>query len=190
MSDFATAQANEPTQRSTQYAPAGNLCLLAWLEALILALLLQLPHPHLAGPQAARARRILLRRADAIAKAFAPDAPGHAAAVFLGLIPDWILPGHPRRGMRRFAIRHPYVRVPASARAPPRARPRHVPPKRKNTPQPEGALPRLMSLRYQNYSASRRRAAISPITPRRNAITHRMKITPCVTVTHAPNGAR
>jgi hypothetical protein len=108
-----TASADAPVQ------PVGNLRLLAWLEALILTLLLALPGQTLDIAGAARARRLLLRRTASLAAAFAPDAPGHAAAVALGLIPDWILPAHPRKGLRRHAIRRPYARIPASARAPP-----------------------------------------------------------------------
>ena len=177
-----TPQASEPARPSAPGALVAHACLLALVEALILSLLLPLP-----GPRAMFARRMMLRRVRAMAIAFAPDAPAHAPAVALGLIPDWILPGYRNRGMRRTAEACPHAGITESARAPPFG---SAVPTRKNTLQPEGALPRPYSFRYKNYSEIRRRVAISPITPRRNAITHRMKIAPCVTVTQAPNGAR
>ena len=43
---------------------------------------------------------------------------------------------------------------------------------------------------HRAYSASRKKAPISPMIPRRNASTHSMKIAPWITVTHAPACAR
>ena len=44
--------------------------------------------------------------------------------------------------------------------------------------------------RLSPYSEILKNAPISPMIPRRNASTQIMKITPCVTVTQAPNCAR
>jgi len=114
MSETATPQASHPARPSAACAQVAHACLLALVEALILSLLFPLP-----SPRAALIRRVLLRRVRALATAFAPDAPAHAPAVALGLIPDWILPGYRNRGMRRTAEACPHAGIAESARAPP-----------------------------------------------------------------------
>ncbi len=121
MSKNTNLPARQMAPPSAQGATVAHVRLLAWFEVLVLALLLRLPGPLLAGAGADRARRLLLRRTASLAAALAPDAAPHAAVVALGLVPDWILPAHPGRGMRRVATPRPHARIPATARAPPGA---------------------------------------------------------------------
>jgi len=114
MTEILITPASEPARPSAPGALVAHACLLALVEALILSLLFTLP-----GPRAALIRRVLLRRVRTLATAFAPDAPSHAPAVALGLIPDWILPGYRNRGMRRTAEACPHASIAESARAPP-----------------------------------------------------------------------
>ncbi len=84
------------------------------LEALILSFLLRLPRRH---------ARILARGGaipHATLAAFAPDAPPHAPFVALGLVPDWIMPGHRNRGMRSTPNLRPHAPARPATRAPPR----------------------------------------------------------------------
>jgi hypothetical protein len=66
--------------------------------------------------------RRMLERGDELppsfVAAFAPDAPVYAAAVALGFLPDWILPGIRNRGMRSTPGFHLQT-CRRSARAPP-----------------------------------------------------------------------
>jgi hypothetical protein len=94
----------------------------AWLRAAVEAWLLT----WLVRRLPAGYRRMLERGEDlppSFVAAFAPDAPVYAAAVALGFLPDWILPGIRNRGMRSTPglHLHPCRR---SARAPPADRAR------------------------------------------------------------------
>ena len=72
--------------------------------------------------------RRMLERGDELppsfVAAFAPDAPVYAAAVALGFLPDWILPGIRNRGMRSTPGLH-LLPCRRSARAPPADRACH-----------------------------------------------------------------
>ncbi len=126
MSSSLSIPASQPARPSAQGARSVHACLLAMLEALLLSFLIRLPN---------RRRHVVARGGDishATLAAFASDAPPHAPFVALGLIPDWILPCHPGRGMRRTPV------------LPPRAHPRRIaraPPTPSRSPAPENPLP-------------------------------------------------
>jgi len=104
------AQRARPDATGARFVPAW---LLVILEALLLTLLPRLPAGY---------RRLIASGntlPPGFLAAFAPDAPTHAPCIALGLVPDWILPCFPNRGMRRTPVLHPRARRPRPARAPP-----------------------------------------------------------------------
>ncbi len=105
---------NPPVRPSVADARTARACLLALLGALILPFILRLP----AGQKRFFAREGMIIPHTTLA-AFAPDAPPHAPFVALGLIPDWILPFSPGRGMRCTPIPRPRPAARIAARAPP-----------------------------------------------------------------------
>jgi len=113
MSEVPSTPAGQPARPSALGAGTAHARLLAVLEALILSFLLRLP---------SRQRRLPGRGGDiphTTLAAFAPDAPPHAPFVALGLVPDWILPHCPGRGMRSTPVLRPRTLARRTARAPP-----------------------------------------------------------------------
>jgi hypothetical protein len=104
MSVFPNTPAAQPARPDAIGARIAH----AWLFALLAVLMLAFRHRLPAG------YRRLLARGDALPPsflaAFAPDAPGHAACIALGQVPDWILPGIRNRGMRPIPAPRPRPR--------------------------------------------------------------------------------
>jgi hypothetical protein len=108
--------------------------------------------------------RRMLERGDELppsfVAAFAPDAPVYAAAVALGFLPDWILPGIRNRGMRSTPGLH-LLPCRRSARAPPADRACHTNPSL-HRPMKNGPMRAGMSLCLARRHQPARRAIPTP----------------------------
>jgi hypothetical protein len=109
----STPAAPAPARPDTTGVRFVRAWLLAFLETLLLTIRPRLPAGY---------RRLLARGDDlppTFLAAFAPDAPTHAACIALGLVGDWILRGHPNRGLRPMPALRPTHPRRRPARAPP-----------------------------------------------------------------------